>query len=81
MTVDRPPNPLSIFNFGLDRRLGNSIEIYHSIREMLKAVLPLEQLTKEQAVQLVIKHLVARASVTRCRLKKQQRGCQQGQAP
>ena len=23
--VDRPPNPLSIFNAGLDRRLGNSM--------------------------------------------------------
>ena len=25
--VDRPPNPLSIFNQGLDKRLGNAIEI------------------------------------------------------
>ena len=29
-TVDRPPNPLSIFNQGLDRRLGNSVDIHHS---------------------------------------------------
>ena len=28
--VDRPPNPLSIFNAGLDRRLGNSITIGHT---------------------------------------------------
>ena len=28
--VDRPPNPLSIFNAGLDRRLGNSIAIGHT---------------------------------------------------
>ena len=28
--VDRPPNPLSIFNQGLDRRLGNSLVIYYS---------------------------------------------------
>ena len=27
--VDRPPNPLSIFNAGLDRRLGNSIDVSH----------------------------------------------------
>ena len=29
--VDRPPNPLSIFNAGLDRRLGNSIAIGHTL--------------------------------------------------
>ena len=28
--VDRPPNPLSIFNAGLDRRLGNSIPVSHT---------------------------------------------------
>ena len=29
MTVDRPPNPLSIFNTGLDKRLGNAIKVSH----------------------------------------------------
>lgn len=29
ITVDRPPNPLSIFNVGLDKQLGNRVEIYH----------------------------------------------------
>lgn len=29
--VDRPPNPLSIFNAGLDRRLGNSINVDHTL--------------------------------------------------
>lgn len=29
-TVDRPPNPLSIFNQGFDRRLGNKIEAYRT---------------------------------------------------
>ena len=29
INVDRPPNPLSIFNQGLDRRLGNSVGIHH----------------------------------------------------
>jgi len=31
LLVDRPPNPLSIFNAGLDRRLGNSIKIKHTL--------------------------------------------------
>ena len=29
--MDRPPNPLSIFNAGLDRRLGNSIHVRHTL--------------------------------------------------
>ena len=29
MHIDRPPNPLSIFNTGLDKRLGNNIRISH----------------------------------------------------
>ena len=29
ISVDRPPNPLSLFNRGLDKRLGNTIKIYH----------------------------------------------------
>ena len=28
--VDRPPNPLSIFNTGLDKRLGNKINVSHT---------------------------------------------------
>lgn len=27
--VDRPPNPLSIFNIGLDKQLGNQVEVYY----------------------------------------------------
>lgn len=30
IVVDRPPNPLSIFNVGFDKRLGNEIWIYHA---------------------------------------------------
>ena len=30
MSVDRPPNPLSIFNIGLDKRLGNEVGISHT---------------------------------------------------
>ena len=29
LSVDRPPNPLSLFNVGLDKRLGNTLEVYH----------------------------------------------------
>lgn len=29
ITIDRPPNPLSIFNTGLDKRLGNKIWVYY----------------------------------------------------
>ena len=28
--VDRAPNPLSIFNVGLDKRLGSEIQVYHA---------------------------------------------------
>ena len=27
LTIDRPPNPLSIFNVGLDKRLGNTLSV------------------------------------------------------
>ena len=30
IVVDRPPNPLSIFNVGLDKRLGNEIEVSYA---------------------------------------------------
>ncbi len=30
LNVDRPPNPLSLFNVGLDKRLGNKIPVSHS---------------------------------------------------
>ena len=29
--VDRPPNPLSIFNVGFDKRLGNEVEVSHGL--------------------------------------------------
>ena len=29
LVVHRPPNPLSIFNSGLDKRVGNEIDVYH----------------------------------------------------
>ena len=30
LIVHRPPNPLSIFNLGLDKQVGNQIEVYHA---------------------------------------------------
>ncbi len=33
--VDRAPNPLSIFNVGLDKRLGNLVSIYHGFMPTL----------------------------------------------
>ena len=44
-----------------------------NVREMLKAVMPLKQLSPQEATQLVIKHLVNRSHSTSCRLKAQRR--------
>ena len=30
LVVHRPPNPLGIFNLGLDKRIGNKINVYHA---------------------------------------------------
>jgi SRSO17 transposase len=40
-----------------------------NVREMLKAVLPLDQLSPEQATHVVVQHLVNRSHSTRSRLK------------
>jgi len=42
-----------------------------NVREMLKAAMPLPQLTPEQATQLVVQHLVNRARSTSSRLEAQ----------
>jgi hypothetical protein len=42
-----------------------------NVRELLKAVMPLEQLTPEQATRLAAKHLVNRSYSTASRLKAQ----------
>jgi SRSO17 transposase len=44
-----------------------------NVRELLQAVMPLEQLSPEQARHLVVKHLVNRSRSTRSRLKAQRR--------
>lgn len=43
-----------------------------NVRELLRAVLPLPSLSPEQAIELVIGHLLRRAASTRSRLKHQQ---------
>jgi SRSO17 transposase len=43
-----------------------------NVRELLLTVLPLKQLSYEQAIRLVVKHLVHRCRSTRSRLKAQQ---------
>ena len=45
-----------------------------NVREMLKAALPIPQLTPEQATQLVVQHLVDRARSTSSRLQAQNHG-------
>ena len=30
LNIDRPPNPLSLFNAGLDKRLGNQVKVHHA---------------------------------------------------
>jgi len=52
-----------------------------NIREMLKAVLPLKQLSSEEATVLVVKHLVNRSRSTSCRLKAQYRTQHQSHDP
>ncbi|MDY6845965.1 MAG: hypothetical protein SVP52_02385 [Chloroflexota bacterium] len=43
-----------------------------NIRELLRAVLPLERLSPDQAIRLVIQQLIDRARSTQCRLIAQQ---------
>jgi len=63
-----------------DPALGEQLEVavlpalsMANVRELLQAVLPLEQLSPEQAVRVVINHLVHRSRSTRSRLKQQHR--------
>lgn len=44
-----------------------------NVRELLRAVMPLDQLSPEDATRLVVKHLVNRSRSTRSRLKHQRR--------
>jgi hypothetical protein len=44
-----------------------------NVRDMLRAVLPLKQLSPEEATRLVVKHLVNRSRSTSSRLKREHR--------
>lgn len=64
--------------FGRDPELMRQFEVEvlptlstANVRELMKAVMPLPQLTAEQATQLVVKHLVNRTRSTASRLKSQ----------
>jgi SRSO17 transposase len=52
-----------------------------NVRELLRAVLPLDQLSHEEATHLVVKHLVNRSRSTRSRLKAQSRSRGRSRAP
>jgi hypothetical protein len=64
--------------YGRDPDLARQLEVEvlpalstANVRELLKAVLPVPQLTPQQATELVITHLVNRARSTRSRLRRQ----------
>jgi SRSO17 transposase len=66
---------------GPDARLSQALGVQSlptlsvaNVRELLQAVMPLQQLSPEQARRLVVKHLVDRSRSTRSRLKAQLRG-------
>jgi len=66
--------------YGRDPTLAQQFEVevlpalsMANVRTLLQAVLPLPQLTPEQATQLVVKHLVNRSRATSSRLKAQRR--------
>jgi SRSO17 transposase len=52
-----------------------------NVREMLKAVLPLPQLSIEEAIQMVVNHLVNRSHSTSCRLKAKHNMSHQSREP
>lgn len=63
-----------------DPELANQLQVAElpalsmaNVRELLKAAMPLPQLTAEQASRLVAKHLVNRSRSTHCRLEAQRR--------
>lgn len=63
-----PPDPQLVSQFELDVLPALSTA---NVRDMLRAVLPLPQLTLQQAREVVATHLVNRARSTASRLKKQ----------
>ncbi len=62
-----PPDPALAADLGVVRVPALSVA---NVRELLKASLPLPQLTPEQAQRLVVKHLVGRSRATASRRKR-----------
>jgi SRSO17 transposase len=62
-----PPDPTLAADLGVARVPALSVA---NVRELLKASLPLPQLTPEQAQRLVVKHLVGRSRATASRRKR-----------
>jgi len=68
------------YTYARDPELAQQLELdalpalsVANVRELLQAVLPLPQLSPEQAIHLVVKHLVNRSRSTRSRLRAQRR--------
>lgn len=65
-----PPDPTLASDLGIERLPPLSLT---NVRELLKATLPLPQLTQTQATQLVVSHLVHRSQATASRLRKRRK--------
>jgi hypothetical protein len=66
--------------YGRDPVLAHQLEVVSlpalsvaNVRELLQAVMPLQQLSPEQAIQVVVQHLVHRSRSTASRLRAQRR--------
>lgn len=68
--LSHPRDPTLPEKLGVDRLPNLSMA---NVRELLRAVLPLEQLTPDQAIELVIQQMIDRARSTQCRLRAQMR--------
>jgi SRSO17 transposase len=65
-----PRDPELVFQLELEMLPTLSVA---NVRELLRAVLPLDQLSPDDATRLVVKHLVNRSHSTRSRLNQQRR--------
>ncbi len=66
-TQQTPPDPALAGDLGVVRGPALSVA---NVRELLKASLPLPQLTPQQAQRLVVKHLVGRSRATASRTRR-----------
>jgi SRSO17 transposase len=64
---EHPPDPTLKEELGVDRLPELSVA---NVREMLRAVMPLPQLSDEEAVEVVVDHLIHRSSSRKSRMKK-----------